>query len=122
MTTAPGNAATAANTRFRLTRRGRIVLTTIAATPLVVAAIMLALNGGIAEATTPGAASSAVLHAELVSFRYVTVAPGQTLWNLAESIAPSADPRDVIVDIIDLNQLQGDSVQPGQRLTLPAGY
>ena len=124
--TAPGRAAPTATTRFRLTRRGRIVLTTIVATPMVIAAVMLALGGGIAAATTPGAASGAtpgaVLQTELVSYRYVSVAPVQTLWDLAEQIAPTADPRDVIVDIVELNQLQGEFLQPGQRLALPAGY
>jgi len=124
--TAPGRAAPTATTRFRLTRRGRIVLTTVVATPVVMAAVMLALSGGIAAATTSGVSSGtapgSVLQTELVSFRYVTVAPGQTLWNLAEQIAPAADPRDVIVDIVDLNHLQGTYLQPGQRLALPAGY
>jgi len=44
------------------------------------------------------------------------------LWQLAEHIAPSADPREVIADIVNLNQLPSESVQPGQRLALPAEY
>ena len=49
----------------------------------------------------------------------MTVEPGQSLWQLAETIAPTADPRDVIADIVNLNQLQSESLQPGQRLALP---
>ncbi|MDH6236624.1 LysM peptidoglycan-binding domain-containing protein [Cryobacterium sp. CG_9.6] len=119
---AAGNDARAVHTRLRLTRRGRLTLTTLAATPLVIVAITVALSGGMAEAAAPSTASGTTLHTELVSFRYVTVDAGQTLWDIAQAIAPAADPRDVIIDIVSLNQLQGDSVQPGQRLALPAGY
>lgn len=106
-------------TKFRLTRRGRVVLTTVVAAPLVAAAIVLALNGGGAFASN---SATQTLQAELVSFSYVTVGAGESLWDVAQGIAPTEDPRDVIVDIISLNQLHGDAVQPGQRLALPANY
>ncbi|MGO4692246.1 LysM peptidoglycan-binding domain-containing protein [Glaciibacter sp. 2TAF33] len=108
--------ASAPTTRLHLTRRGRVVFTTLAAVPLVAAALAFALNGGIAAATSELGQSSAV------QFDYVTVQSGQSLWELAESIAPTADPRDVIADIVRLNQLQSEDVQPGQSLALPAGY
>jgi LysM repeat protein len=101
-------------TRLRLTARGRAVFTTLAAVPLVIGALAIALNGGSALASAPGAGSA--------SFAYVTVASGQSLWELAETIAPTADPRDVIADIVNLNQLQSEDVQPGQRLALPATF
>ena len=114
-------------TRLRLTRRGRVVITSLVAVPLVAAAIMMALNGGGAFASGAGdvagaGATTGTLQTELVSFRYVTLGAGESLWDVAQRIAPTEDPRDVIIDIIDLNQLQGDPVQPGQRLALPAGY
>ena len=105
--------------KLRLTRRGRVVMTALVAVPLVVAAGVLALNGGGAFAS---ASPAGTLQAELVSFTYVTVGAGESLWDVAQSIAPTKDPRDVIVDIIGLNQLHGDAVQPGQRLALPTGY
>jgi tellurium resistance protein TerD len=52
---------------------------------------------------------------------YVTIQPGQSLWQLAVSLAPASDPRDVIAEIVSLNQLSTDSVQAGQRLALPVG-
>ncbi|KFF60455.1 hypothetical protein JF66_04495 [Cryobacterium sp. MLB-32] len=114
---------TMATPRIRLTRRGRVVLMALVASPLVAAAIVLALNGGGAFAAGPAnGAGDGALRTELVSFTYVTVSSGESLWDVAQSIAPTADPRDVIVDIISLNQLSTDSVQPGQRLALPAGY
>lgn len=97
-------------THLHLTRRGRFVLTTLAALPLVVGSLVVAVNGGMAAATSSGMATE---------FTYVTVAPGESLWHLAETIAPTEDPRDVIADIVSLNQLASEEVEPGQRLALP---
>ncbi|KGJ79023.1 hypothetical protein GY21_06435 [Cryobacterium roopkundense] len=113
--------ATLTTTKLRLTRRGRGVIMALVAAPVVAAAIVLALNGGGAFAAGAGPATGP-LQTELVSFTYVTVAAGESLWDVAQNIAPSKDPRDVIVEIMSLNQMPGDSVQPGQRLALPTGY
>jgi len=99
--------------RLRLTKRGRGVLLTLAATPLVIGALFFALNGG-------GAVAS--LEASPASFDYVTVASGQSLWDVAETIAPSADPRDVIDSIVRLNQLESADVFAGQQLAIPVEF
>lgn len=110
-TTAIGARAT--TPRLRLTRRGRAVLTTLAAIPLIAAALAFGLNGGMATATSTGSSTA---------FQYVTVEAGQSLWQLALQIAPSADPREVISDVVQLNQLASADVQVGQRLAIPARY
>ncbi len=99
--------------RLRLTKRGRGVLTTLAAAPLVIAALVFALNGGMATATLEGSSAD---------FEYVTVDAGQGLWQIAETIAPNADPRDVIAEIMQLNQLESADVLAGQQLAIPAKY
>lgn len=99
---------------LRLTRRGRVVFTTLAAMPLVIGALAFAVNGGGAVAGGAGQQGS--------SFDYIAVPAGASLWTLAEDIAPAEDPRDVIDAIIDLNQLSSAEVQAGQRLAIPAGY
>jgi hypothetical protein len=99
--------------RLRLTKRGRGVLTTLAAAPLVVAALVFALNGGMATATLEGSGTD---------FQYVTVEAGQSLWEVAETVAPNADPRDVIAGIMKLNQLESADVLAGQQLAIPAQY
>jgi LysM domain len=104
--------STPARTRLRLTRRGRAVFTSLAAVPLIVWAFVMVLGAGDAAAQS-GAASSAT------SFEYVTVDRGDSLWGIAESIAPHADPRVIIDEIIRLNGLDGAIVEPGQRLALP---
>lgn len=103
--------------RLHLTRRGRAVFTTLAAVPLVAGALVFALNGGIAFAADQGANHAAgQVHA--APFSYVTIQPGQSLWQLAQAIAPTEDPRDVIAEIVSLNRLASEDVQPGQRLAI----
>lgn len=112
-TGAPSVSGRVASSHLRLTRRGRFVITTLAAIPVAVGAFLFAVNGGMAAATGPGATTH---------FDYVTVQSGQSLWGIAEKVAPSADPRDVIADIVSLNQLQSAVVTPGQRIAIPAQY
>ena len=101
--------------KLRLTPRGRAVFTTLAAIPLVIAAAMFALNGGGAVATQdvsqPG-----------VTYEYVTVEAGESLWALATDIAPTADPRDVVSDILAFNGMTSSQVQPGQQFAIPTKY
>jgi hypothetical protein len=87
------------------------VFTALAAIPVVVGVMIVALNGGGATATS----SSGELE-------LVTLQAGQSLWQLAEEIAPENDPRDVVSDIIAVNDLRSGSVQAGQRIALPAEY
>jgi len=117
MTTIAADAFTAAPpvapvaTRLRLTRRGRAVITTLVSAPIVVLVLALALTGGEATATSGDA-----------ELPVVTVEAGQTLWQLAESVAPSANPADLVADIITLNGLDSAAVMPGQTLLLPERY
>ncbi len=100
--------------RLRITRRGRTAVTLLVAVPLAIAAAALGLGAvGAAAETSTGSASS---------FQYVTVDPGESLWQLAESVAPNADPRDVIADIQNLNNLSSGELQPGQRIAIPTKY
>jgi LysM repeat protein len=101
-----------AQPRLRITKRGRVVFTSLAAIPFVVAAVLMGLNGGGATATSSAGAP----------VEQVTVQAGQSLWQLAEDIAPGTDPREVIRDILAVNQLESASVQAGQRLDVPAEY
>ncbi|MEN2737273.1 LysM peptidoglycan-binding domain-containing protein [Microbacterium sp. X-17] len=103
----------AGRVRLRLTRRGRAVLTMLVALPIVIGAMVFALNGGGAAATGEQA------H---VTFHYVTVQSGDSLWSVASRIAPNADPRDVIAELVNLNGLSSAVVTPGQQLAIPTQY
>lgn len=97
--------------RLRLTRRGRVVFTTRAATPLVIVALAFALNGGMATATVDAG-----------STEYVTVLSGQSLWQLAEEVAPGEDTREVVAQLLRANSLDSGEVFPGQQLAVPTQY
>ena len=108
----PDFARVPTRTRLRLTRRGRVVFTALAALPLVIGVLLGTLASGGAVAGIDDGSGPAV-------FDTVVVRTGDTLWGIAESIAPTADPRDVILEIMQLNGLRDPVVQPGQRLALP---
>ena len=102
-------------TRLRLTVRGRRVLATIAAIPAVVAISVAMISGGSALAGRDAGAPAD-------SFSTITVSFGDTLWSIAETVAPEADPRDVIDAIVRLNALDGVSLEAGQSLSIPTEY
>lgn len=93
-----------------ITRRGRLLLTALALL-LVTLTCVMALR---ALAPTPG------FSAEPVSAGYMTVMPGDTLWQIAGELSPSSDPRDVVASIVELNDLDSAAVFAGQRLAVPA--
>lgn len=101
-------------TRLRLTARGRRVLAALAAAPLVAGLALSVLAGGSALASGQDAAT--------VSFQVVSVAPGDTLWSIAAEVAPGSDPRDVIDDIMALNNLGSATIQAGDEIAIPAEY
>ncbi|UUT35106.1 LysM peptidoglycan-binding domain-containing protein [Microbacterium elymi] len=104
-----------AATRLRLTARGRRVLAALVALPVAAAIGMAALSGGSALASRDTGAAAG-------SFAIVTVSAGDTLWSIAQTVAPQADPRDVVDGIVRLNALDGVTVAPGDRLSIPTEY
>ncbi|WP_291040126.1 LysM peptidoglycan-binding domain-containing protein [Herbiconiux sp.] len=105
-------AAPAPTVRLRITARGRAVLAAVVALPIILVLGFFAMfSGGSAVATGSTAGAE---------FDYLTVKAGQSLWVIAETLAPEADPRDVIAEIMSLNQLSESAVQPGQRIAVPA--
>ncbi|WP_353829026.1 LysM peptidoglycan-binding domain-containing protein [Agromyces sp. SYSU T0242] len=111
--TMPGFGRVVAKTRLRLTRRGRVVFTALAALPIIAGVLVGALSSGGAVAGVDDGRAA-------VAFETVVVGAGDTLWGIAEAVAPTADPRDVIYEIMRLNGLRDAVVQPGQELVLPA--
>ena len=113
MSTIAFGSATIAQPHLRITRRGRAVLTLLIAIPLAIGAVAAGAGAIGAAAGTQGSTAT---------FSYVTVEPGESLWQVAAAVAPTADPRDVIADILSLNNLSSGDVQPGQRLAIPSKY
>jgi hypothetical protein len=97
----------------RLTRRGRLVLRLGVLVLALLAALVLAV------VMTRPASAGAQPHA--VQARYHVVLPGETLWSIVGEIAPTADRRDVVAEIVELNALPGSGVEAGRRIALPSG-
>ena len=102
-------------TRLRLTVRGRRVLAALAALPAVIALSIAIIGGGSALASRDEGVADG-------GFVTVTVEPGDTLWAIAEDVAPTADPRDVVDAIVRLNALEGVTIAAGQEIAIPAQY
>ncbi|MER7543848.1 LysM peptidoglycan-binding domain-containing protein [Spirillospora sp. NPDC127506] len=100
---------------IRLTRRGRAVLVGFAAAVTLAGLWLTAGPGAFAGSRDGGRGPSGPA-------RTVVVEPGDTLWGIASSADPGADPRLTVQRILDLNGLNGDpTVRPGQEIRLPAG-
>lgn len=93
---------------LRLTARGRVVLLTV---------VMLAVWLAFAVVGGPADSTSTTHHPAAES---IVVAPGQTLWDIARTVAPDEDTRSVVAEIAELNHLaDGGAVRAGQPLTIP---
>ena len=100
---------------LRLTRRGRFVFFGV---PLMLlAALILSFSGFL---NAPAKAADSVDQLSLTPTVTVTVQPGESLWAIAGSVAPERDPRDVVADIVQLNNLDAARVMPGQQLFVPS--
>ncbi len=100
---------------LRLTKRGRVVVTALAA----VAAAALTSLLSLAAAGGALASSHGQARAGYAGMHQVVVEPGQTLWTIASTAEPEADPRAVIPQIMQANSLSGVTIQAGQVLWVP---
>jgi LysM repeat protein len=95
---------------LRLTRRGRMLVTALSV--LVFGSAIVVLGLRVAGVLEPGPDFSHTVP--------VQVAPGQTLWSIAQDTNPTQDPATVVEKIADLNKLSSPAdVVPGQTLQIP---
>jgi LysM repeat protein len=98
-----------ASSSVHLTSRGRLLLVLALAAVLFAAFSLGRTASEAADTTAPEPARV-----------QVTVQPGETLWGVAQRIAPDADPRQVVRMIREVNGLDSSALQVGQQLLLPA--
>ncbi|MBG0739320.1 LysM peptidoglycan-binding domain-containing protein [Paeniglutamicibacter antarcticus] len=98
---------------LRLTRRGRFVLVGV---PLMLAAIVVLVLAGFFTAPAQASVGSGSVGVHAAT---VTVLAGQTLWSIASTADSNRDPRDVVADLVELNNLSNSVLQPGQQLFVP---
>jgi LysM repeat protein len=101
---------------LRLTRRGRLVLSVFALALILglITILWATLANGVQAAS--GRSHTGSVYQGL---HRVTVLPGQTLWAIAQRAEPSADPRTVIPEIMQINAISSTDLQPGQQLWVP---
>jgi Tfp pilus assembly protein FimV len=82
---------------------------------------LLSLGGfwlGTRAASQAAAAPAVPSH---VGLPWVTVHEGDTLWTIADAVAPDeGDPGAVVTEIKRLNGLPGSLIRPGSRLYVPS--
>jgi nucleoid-associated protein YgaU len=94
--------------RVRLTRRARRL------------AVVLTLAAGVAIGSWLGPlVAGAGDDLRLAGVQSVVVQPGDTLWSIAADVAGSADVREVVDRIQELNGIRNSVLMPGQVLELP---
>ena len=95
---------------LRLTERGRRVVAGLSIS------IGLCIAAGTAVTVELGGADGEL---QLAGVSTVVVQPGDTLWDIARSVAPEEDPRAVVDAIVELNGLHSVDLMPGAELQLP---
>ena len=85
---------------------------------LATAAVARFAGGAPSAAGGPTPTSAAASGAAGVAAPTVVVQPGDTLWSIAAEIAPDADVRITVDQLIALNG--ASPIVPGQELVLPA--
>lgn len=92
-------------------RRARLARTLFVLSALVIMIAGLIFNQ---SATAVDEGSS-----ETVAFNYISVMPGESLWQLAETHANGQNQQDWVAEIILLNNLQSADLVAGDKLALP---
>ena len=95
----------------RLTRRGRVVVVVVAALLVAFAIGVFVTAAGSVATQQPGTPEPT---------KIVQVGTGDTLWDIAASLADDGDVRAVMEEIKQLNALDSGVLQAGQRLVVPA--
>lgn len=92
-------------------RRARLVRTLF-----VLSALSFVLAGLI---NTQTATATSEVPTASVAFNYVSVMPGDTLWELAQQYADGRNAQDWIAEVILLNNLSSPDLVAGDKLALP---
>lgn len=96
--------------RITLNRRGKLARTLVV---LSLAIVTASVAGGKAGADTTVAPVVAK------SFITVTVAPGDTVWSLANQVSEGKNVRSLVAAIIEVNSLDSVDVEAGQKIRIP---
>jgi LysM repeat protein len=93
-----------------LNRRGRLARTCVVLSLAIVLGSVVSAKAGAGTTSAPAASGS---------FVTVTVAPGETLWSLANRLSSGSDVRSLVSEIITVNSLASVDLSAGQRIRIP---
>jgi hypothetical protein len=93
-----------------LNRRGRLARTFVVLSLAIVLGSVVSAKAGAGTTSAPVAAGS---------FITVTVAPGETVWSLANRLSGGSDVRSLVSEIISVNSLASVDLSAGQKLRIP---
>ena len=93
-----------------LNRRGRLARTFVVLSLAIVLGSVISAKAGAGTTSAPTAPGS---------FITVTVAPGETVWSLANRLASGGDVRSLVSEIISVNSLPSVDLSAGQKLRIP---
>ena len=96
--------------RIVLNRRGKLARTLVVLSLAIVAA---SVAGGQAGAQT------SKLQVASTQFITVTVAPGDTVWSLANRVAGGSNAGALVDSIIEINSLGSGDLTAGQKIRIP---
>ncbi len=96
--------------RIKLNRRGRLARTLVVLSLAIVAASVAGGKAGADATVAPAVAKS---------FITVTVAPGDTVWSLANQVSEGKNVRSLVAAIIEVNSLDSVDVEAGQKIRIP---
>jgi LysM repeat protein len=96
--------------RIKLNRRGRLARTLVVLSLAIVAASVAGGKAGADTTVAPVVAKS---------FITVTVAPGDTVWSLANRVSEGKNVRSLVAAIIEINSLDSVDVEAGQKIRIP---
>lgn len=102
-----GNSVRHPQPPLRLTRRGRAVVLALLIVVASTCSAVLFTTASRAERPPAGPPPTLV------------VQPGDTLWDIAARVKPSRDGHAMVAELIELNDLSGYSITPGEVLILP---
>jgi hypothetical protein len=102
--------AAGTTTPMTMTRRGRMVISTVVASAVIAVGLLFA---------GPGAQAGGEAGTDAPVY---TVLAGETLWSIATELAPRQDPRITIDQLMRANNLRTAEIRPGDVLLLPSGF
>lgn len=116
-TTNSGPTGSITSGSITLTRRGRLMLLGLPVMLAAAAALAVLL---MASAALFNNAQASTAEGPGVEAAQVAVNPGDTLWSLASQAPSEDDVREVMAQIVEINNLDSSQLEPGEVLYVPA--